>query len=101
MKNGFFDEMNQLPPGYTESFNEDEYIDRIAAKKIDKGTLGTRDKFQELIFGQNAKNSLSENQLLHEFETLITSKGYKQTQQGRQILVEAFKQLRKLGIITD
>jgi hypothetical protein len=96
----FFSEMNQLPNGVVENFNEDEYINKLSSGKIEKGRFGNRDEFQEMIFGTNAKTQGIESQLVVEIENLMTAKGLKQTQQGRKILLEAMKALKKSGVIT-
>jgi len=101
-KDSFFSEMNQLPPGYTEQFNEDEYINTLGKKgPIQKGLFGDRKKFQETVFGKQKLSSSTETKLVEEIETLLTAKGYKQNQQGRHLLLECVKHLKKLGVIHD
>lgn len=96
----FFSEMHQLPEGFKESFNEDEYINKLSSNKIEKGVLGNRDKFQERIFGQHNGIDKKEAELVIQIETLMSGHGYTQTQQGRTALLECVKKMKHLGIIT-
>ena len=99
MGNTFFDEMNALPPGYQENFNEDAYIDNIGKKKVEGGVFGDRKNFQEMIFGTHKGVTETEHKLITEIDTLLSAKGFKQTQQGRNAVIECVKHLKKLGII--
>lgn len=99
-RDNFFSEMNGLPPGFSEQFDEDAYIANLKPNTEGKGLFGDRKKFQEMIFGKYKGVTSDEAKLIEEIETLLKAKGYGQTQQGREILVESVKRLKALGIIS-